>query len=189
MRAKYLLVALCLALCLSFAMVAVAKEKTPEEIAEAPPVEIQPDALKYRIVLFKDFTVADEFKKDVKDEREVTQAAAMIRLKDMKGFAAVGTFAGTAPTEPALFVEAKIVDHRMVSGAGRMWGGAFAGSSRLTYEVKVIDAQSGATVGETKLTSSNSSMGAAWTGGQTDRELPGFLGKMIADFIAAKAKK
>jgi hypothetical protein len=195
MRTKaFFAMIVCLFACLLFVLAAEAKDKAPPtavEIAEKPPVEIKADALKYGTILFKDFTSKPEFKADAGDALVQTQAAAIARLKEMKGFTAVGTYAaGTpAPTNPTLYVDALLIDHRVVGGAARMWGGAMAGSSHLAYTVTLTDAQTGKVVATGDVTTGNNAMAAAWSGGGSDRDLAAFLGKMIADWVADKAKK
>jgi hypothetical protein len=86
-----------------------------------------------------------------------------------------------------LTVDATVQSLRIVGGAARFWGGAWAGSSHMTLMVVAKDS-TGATVGERAVGNDNNSMGAAWSGGATDRGLPGEVGTLVADAIVKMAQ-
>ena len=83
-----------------------------------------------------------------------------------------------------LLVKTRITNLRIVSTAARMWGGAFAGSSDMSLQMKLIDASTGALVRETELSTNNNPWAAAWTFGSSDRSLPSDLGKIVAEYMA-----
>ena len=83
-----------------------------------------------------------------------------------------------------LLVKTRITNLRIVSTAARMWGGAFAGSSDMSLQMKLIDASTGALVRETELSTNNNPWAAAWMWGSSDRSLPSDLGKIVAEYMA-----
>jgi hypothetical protein len=72
---------------------------------------------------------------------------------------------------------------RIVGGAARFWGGAFAGKSNMVVELKMTDAASGMIVHEKVLSTANNPFAAAWVMGSSDRSLPADMGRMISDYI------
>jgi hypothetical protein len=103
-------------------------------------------------------------------------------LGQKKIFASVQQSPAAADDADTMLVDTTVTSLRIVGGAARFWGGAFAGSSNMALLVVAHDS-SGATVGQRVVANDNNSMGAAWSGGATDRGLPGDMGLLVADAI------
>jgi hypothetical protein len=84
-------------------------------------------------------------------------------------------------------VEGTLTDMRIVSGAARIWGGAFAGRSYMKMDVWLVDDATGEVVAQRQLEGAPSAMGAAWSAGDSDRKLPVRMGELIGDFVMANA--
>ncbi|WP_161630007.1 DUF4410 domain-containing protein [Desulfogranum mediterraneum] len=81
-------------------------------------------------------------------------------------------------------VDLNIVDMRIASGAARMWGGAFAGSSFMEVTVKVRKAGSKKVIHQQLLSTSNNAWAAAYSGGSSDQSLPSDFGILIGEYLA-----
>jgi hypothetical protein len=159
---------------------------TAEE--ETPPA-VKAEDLAVRVILFEPFGVPPEYAKDGSKDAIDTRSEAMSRLVKTGAFTRVAEAATPSSGEPCFLVTGVLVDHKIVSGAGRFFGGAMAGSSRLAYWVKVLDGADGTLLDEAGL----STEGGAWSGGfsvgATDRDLPFFLGRVLGDYLALRARK
>lgn len=157
--------------------------------ADAPPAD-PALAKRYRVVAVDDFETTAEIAKDYPDAARECQSGAVQALKDKKLWASVDSGkAALVRRDGTLWIKAKVTDMRIVSGAARIWGGAFAGSSHMEVELKLIDGATGATVREKKLSSANNPWAAAWVGGSSDHSLPADVGRMIAEYVASVMPK
>jgi len=111
------------------------------------------------------------------------EAAMLAQLQTKSAFTEVGKARAVALTADTLIVDANISDMRIVSGAARFWGGAMAGSSYINVHLELKDAVSGQVLHTKELSSANNAFGAAWTGGSTDKSLPGDMGRITAEYI------
>jgi hypothetical protein len=147
-------------------------------------------AKRYRVVAVDEFETAAEIAKDYPDASRECQSGAVQALKDKKLWASVDSGkTALARRDGTLWVKAKVIDMRIVSGAARIWGGAFAGSSHMEVELRLIDGATGQTVREKKLSSANNPWAAAWVGGASDHSLPADVGRMIAEYVASVMPK
>ena len=107
-------------------------------------------------------------------------------LENKKTFASVAREKASMKYQPGtLMVKANVSDIRIVHGAARFWGGAFAGSSFMNIDLKLVDAATGKVVREKHIDSSNNAWAASWTGGSSDRSLPADMGKIIAEYVCS----
>jgi hypothetical protein len=155
---------------------------------EAPP-PVKADDLAYRVILFEQFGVPPEYVEDASKDVKNTRSEAMSRLVKTGAFTRVESSGGPPGGDPFLLVKGVLLDHKIVSTAGRVFGGSLGGSSRIAFWVKVFDGASSALLDEFDLTTENNSFAAAWTFGATDRDLPFFLGRALADYLALRARK
>ncbi len=81
-------------------------------------------------------------------------------------------------------VNLKIVEMRITSGAARMWGGVFAGSSSMEVLLQIRDAGSDTILHEKILSTSNSAWAASYTGGSSDASLPSDFGVLIGEYLS-----
>jgi hypothetical protein len=143
-------------------------------------------AKRYRAIAVDEFETTAEIAKDYPDATRECQSSAVQALKDKKAYASVDSGkAALVRRDGTLWIKAKVTDMRIVSGAARIWGGAFAGSSHMEVEVKLIDGATGATVRDKKLSSANNPWAAAWVGGSSDHSLPADVGRMIAEYVGS----
>jgi hypothetical protein len=64
---------------------------------------------------------------------------------------------------------------------------AFAGTSYITYRAQVYDGKSGALLFQREISTENNPIAAAWS--FNDKNLPTFLGNLLADYLALRARK
>jgi hypothetical protein len=91
--------------------------------------------------------------------------------------------AGGQPSRK-LVIEPVCSDAKLVGGAARFWGGAFAGSSAVVMKVRYTDAASGRVIAEPVFYQRANAMGAAWTFGATDRNMLDRIVDLISDYTA-----
>lgn len=137
--------------------------------------------LKYHKIIIHPFAV-DKSVDDPGTAPAECEKSAVDYLGQKKIFASVLQTTGQAPDADTLVVDTTVQSLRIVGGAARFWGGAFAGSSYMSLLVDAHDA-AGASVGQRPVSNDNNAMGAAWSGGATDRGLPGDMGLLVADAI------
>jgi len=80
-------------------------------------------------------------------------------------------------------VDAVLEDYRIVSGAARFFGGALAGSSYMTFTVRLTDGATGSPITTRRIESANNAYAATWVGGASDRSLPTDMGGIIGEFV------
>jgi hypothetical protein len=138
----------------------------------------------YRMIVVDEFETTADITKDYPNAARECQANTVWSLQEKKFYQAVESGKGsTARRDGALLVRAKVTSMRIVSGAARIWGGAFAGSSFMEIDLTLIDAATNMTVREKKLSSANNPWAAAWAGGSSDHSLPADMGKILAEYV------
>ena len=165
------------------------QQAQPESQAATQPAD-PPLAKKYLNIVVPDFTATPEIKKDYPDALNECQANLVWALENQKTFKNVARAkSGMKYPAGSLLVQANVADMRIVHGAARFWGGAFAGSSYMNLDLKLIDATTNKVVREKTISSANNAWAAAWVGGSSDRTLPADMGKMVAGYIGSVIPK
>jgi hypothetical protein len=139
---------------------------------------------KYDRIVFQKFEYDPKIEADYPGAVAECEKSALDATIAKKIFGSAEKEATGAKYAGALLVKARVTNLRIVSGAARFWGGAFAGSSDMSLQMKLIDASTGALVRETELSTNNNPWAAAWTFGSSDRSLPSDLGKIVAEYMA-----
>jgi len=161
------------------------QQAQPEE-NEAPPPSAAKLSKKYAGVLCYQFETTPEIAKDYPDATSTLQHSLITALQMKNRFNKVAMLKLNERTKgDTLLVKAKITDLRIVSGAARMWGGVFAGSSYINVDLQLIDGGTKQVVREEPLSSSNNPWAASYAYGSTDRSLPDDMGKIVAEYITA----
>jgi curli biogenesis system outer membrane secretion channel CsgG len=158
-----------------------AQSETPE--TAEPFADVTPLDKSYKKIVVAPFEASDEVKKDYSEALDESHSALMAALIKQGRFEQVGKALSGAPDD-TLLVQTNVPEMRIVSGAARFWGGAFAGSSNMIMDVKLVDAVTQAVVGEKRLESGNNAFAAAWTYGSSDRSLPTDMGNITAQFLS-----
>jgi hypothetical protein len=154
------------------------------ESQQAEQVPDQPLAKKYPKIVVSEVTSNAEIKKDYPDALNECQANLVWALENKKTYQSVArNKPGMKYPAGCLLVQANVSDMRIVHGAARFWGGAFAGSSFMEIDLKLIDAATQKTVRQKHISSANNAWAASWMGGSSDRSLPSDMGKILADYI------
>ncbi len=149
-------------------------------------LEVVPLERAYENIFFDTFETTEIIKKDYPQAVIECQASAITWLNMKNVFSRVENIKGkTEFDDKTLLVKAQITEIRIVSGAARLWGGAFAGSSNINLKIKLIDASLGNVIREKELSSATNPFGAAWTMGASDRSLPSDMGKILAEYLMA----
>ena len=138
---------------------------------------------KYEKIVFQKFEFDPKIEADYPGAVAECENSALEATIAKKIFASAEKEATGAKYAGALLVKARVTNLRIVSDAARFWGGAFAGSSDMSLQMKLIDASTGALVRETELSTNNNPWAAAWTFGSSDRSLPSDLGKIVAEYM------
>jgi hypothetical protein len=161
------------------------QQAKPDKQAEAPPQD-PPLARKYQNIIVRDITAAPEIEKDYAEALKECRTSMVSALEDQKAFKNVA-LAKSVRKYPShcLLVQTRVSDIHIVHGAARFWAGAFAGSSYMNLDLKLTDAATGKVIRKKEINSSNNAWAAAWTGGSSDRTLPGDMGKIVAGYIGS----
>jgi len=153
---------------------------------ETPPA-VKAEDLAYRAILFEDFVVPTEWEAKARKLVNATEDQAIGRLETTHAFTTVSKKQNTLPEEPYLLVKCTLLNYRMVSKKARFFGGAIAGTSYITYRVEVYDGKSNALAFQREVSTENNPIAAAWS--FNDSHLPTFLGNVLADYLALRARK
>jgi hypothetical protein len=137
----------------------------------------------YTSIVVAPFDASDEVKENYSDDLDKSHSALMAALIKQGRFQQVGKSLKGSP-DGCLIVETEVPEMRIVSGAARFWGGAFAGSSNMVMNLKLVDAKTQTVVREKHLESGNNAFAAAWTYGSSDRSLPTDMGNIVASYLA-----
>ena len=138
----------------------------------------------YRAIVVTEYETTAEIAKDYPNAARECQANTVWTLQEKKIYQSVESGKpAAARRDGTLLVKAKVTGMRIVSGAARIWGGAFAGSSFMEVDLTLIDAATNVTVRDKKLSSANNPWAAAWVGGSSDHSLPADMGKMLAEYV------
>jgi hypothetical protein len=147
--------------------------------------------LYYENIILKRYAISDSIQNipDVSLAIDECEIATINALERRNAFKIIKKDDGTIQSGKNLLVESTLTDIRIVSGAARFWAGAMAGRSHMKIYVKLIDATSGTIVAEKELVGVPSGLGAAYSMGASDRNLPKLMGILVADYIASNAIK
>jgi hypothetical protein len=158
--------------------------KPEKQAADQPPDP--PLTRKYQHIVVRGVTAAPEIEKDYSDALKECQANLLSSLETQKAFKSVA-LAKSGKKYPAhsLLIQTRVSDIHIVHGAARFWAGAFAGSSYMNLDLKLMDATTGKIVREKEISSSNNAWAAAWVGGSSDRTLPADMGKIVAGYVGS----
>jgi hypothetical protein len=159
--------------------------KEPAVTPSAEGSKETPLGKKYDRIIFQKFEYDPQIEVDYPGAVAECEKSTLESVTAKKIFASATMAIATAEHAGALLVKAKVTNLRIVSTGARMWGGAFAGSSEMSLQMKLIDASSGTVVREKDLSTNNNPWAASWTGGSSDRSLPTDLGKMVAEYLVS----
>ena len=160
----------------------VGKQTAQTEQAPAPTVaKLEKN---YDNLYFLPFTAKPEVSKDYPQAANELQRSMVTTLQRGKSFKKVSTGTSKQSSDAkTLVVKANIIEMRIVSGSARMWGGAFAGSSGIEFDLQLIDGASGKVVRKEHMSSWNNAFAASWSGGSSDNSLLDDMGKITAQYI------
>lgn len=148
-------------------------------------VKETPLARKYDRIVFQKFEFEPAIETDYPGAVAECEKSALEAVIAAKIFASAARETAGEKSSGTLLAKARVTNLRIVSPAARMWGGAFAGSSEMSLQMKLIDASTGALVREKELSTNNNPWAAAWTWGNSDRSLPTDLGRMVAEYLGS----
>jgi hypothetical protein len=157
---------------------------TAENYKTAPPVNAAD--LAYRTILFEDFIVPAEWEAKARKLVTATEDQAIDRLSSTQAFAKIARKQDPLPEDPYFVVKCTLLNYRMVGGKTRFFAGAAAGTSYITYQAQVYDGKSGALLFQREVSTENNAFAAAWS--FNDKNLPTFLGNVLADYLALRAR-
>jgi hypothetical protein len=148
--------------------------------------------MKYQNIQVADFIITPRgvAERD-QPEKVLAQArsACVSVLMDSRLFENVKYVQSVERANGTLVVQAEMTSLRIVGTGARIWLGAMAGHSEMAVHVKLIDAATGAVIGEKDIKDDSNAYAGAYTAGSTDRSLPIQVGSLIADFAIHSAKK
>jgi Domain of unknown function (DUF4410) len=143
--------------------------------------------LAYRTILFEDFTVPAEWEAKARKLVTATEDRAISRLSSTHAFTTIARKQDPLPEDPYLVVKCTLLNYRMVGGKTRFFAGAAAGTSYITYQAQVYDGKGGALLFQREVSTENNAFAAAWS--FNDKNLPTFLGNVLGDYLALRARK
>jgi hypothetical protein len=151
----------------------------------APPVNAA--NLAYRTMLFEDFTVPAQWEEKARSLVSATQDQAISRLSSTQAFNRIAKKQDPVPTDPYFLVKCTLLNYRMVSKKARFFAGAAMGTSYITYKAQVYDGKTGALLFQREISTENNAFAAAWS--FNDKNLPTFLGNVLGDYLALRARQ
>jgi hypothetical protein len=160
-----------------------AKTEPPASATVHSVQQAKPLDARFSDILVGDLKTTEIIKRDYPTALADLENSLIAHLRSKKTYARVVRNTGSAPLENTLLVNLNVPEMRIPSSGARAWGGPFAGSAYMTVEVELVDALSGKTLRRESLSSSNSSMAAAWNFGASDRSLPADMGVIAAEYI------
>ncbi len=150
-----------------------------EDMVAGPPL-----TAKYDNIVIGSFTSSKQIHTDYPEAASDCEMYMVKQLKSKNSYKNVTDEDGkTFPGKTAV-VTLKIIDMRITSGAARMWGGVFAGSSSMEVLLQIRDAGSDIVLHEKILATSNSSWAASYSGGSSDQSLPADFGVLIGEYLS-----
>jgi hypothetical protein len=162
---------------------------TPAEAMKAelaPGVQCVPLEKSYSKIFVAPFIVSTKLREKYFDSIEEIEYTTVKLLKACNRFVEVGRYAGDNIKDPsALRIRAEIEDMKIKGTAARVIAGPFAGKSHVTIKLKLEEASTGKILREQILSSKNSSWGAAYSMGASDRSLPSDMGGLVAGYTLA----
>ena len=139
----------------------------------------------YKKIIIQKFEVDQNLEKDYPGATATCESTAMNELLKRSSIPKIEKVRSNLSREAgALIVKTRITTLKIVSNHPPAWSGAFAGSSEMAVDLKLVDAATGQTLREKNLSTANNAYAASWTGGSSDRTLPSDMGKIIARYIA-----
>jgi hypothetical protein len=153
---------------------------------DTPPV-VHAGDLAYRVILFDDFAIPAKWESDARKLTNTTLDQAIGRLIDTGAFTTVARKQGIQPDVPFLVVKCALSEYRIVSPSARFFAGIAAGTSYVIYQVQVFDGKSGALLFEREVSTENNVFSGTF-GRNGDAGLPRFLGNVLADYLALRAR-
>lgn len=157
------------------------------QVQKVDPQSLQGN-LRFENVLFKEFTSVPAAAAP-HGTLSACQESGISYLKEKGLFKQVDRYREGLDTTSTAVVEAQLLDIRIVSTAARVWGGALSGRSHMKMKVRLVDATDGTILAEQELMGAPNAMGAAYSFGSSDRNLPVAMGYLIGDFVLANAGK
>jgi len=157
-----------LLLVLPAAVRAAGKEKPPKSLdpygtaERETPQPLATTDLAYRVVVFDEIDIPDNLKKDNAKYVDQTKTQAMTRLRSTQAFTKVDVKTDTIPDEPFLLVKCVV------------------------HQVKLFDGKSGDLLHDTRLSTANNAFAGAFL--SNDKKLVPYLGNVIADYVALRAR-
>jgi len=151
----------------------------------APPVNAAD--LAYRTMLFEDFTVPAQWEEKARSLVSATQDQAISRLSSTQAFNRIAKKQDPVPADPYFLVKCTLLNYRMVSKKARFLAGAAMGTSYITYKAQVYDGKTGALLFQREISTENNAFAAAWS--FNDKNLPTFLGNVLGDYLALRARQ
>ena len=151
----------------------------------APPVNAAD--LAYRTILFDGFTIPAEWEEKARSLVTATQDQAISRLSSTQAFSRIAKKQDPVPDDPYLVVKCTLLNYRMVSKKARFFAGAAMGTSYITYKTQVYDGKTGALLFQREISTENNAFAAAWS--FNDKNLPTFLGNVLGDYLALRARQ
>jgi len=145
------------------------------------------ESVRYENVIFKKFKAGTDISSHPM-ALTYCQASAIGYLQATGIFKRVEKESEKAYEEPTVLVEGTLTGMRFVGTGGRVCCGIFAGRSYMKMKVTLIDAATRTEIATKELEGAPGVMGATWSFGYSDRELPKNMGTLVGQFVLANVK-
>jgi hypothetical protein len=140
---------------------------------------------KYQKIIIQKFEIDPNLEKDYPEAANACESTAMeelLRKSSILRIVKVRT--STSREAGALIIKTKITALKIVSSASPGGAGALSGSSEMTVNLKLIDAESGYAVREKNISLAKNAYVPSSKGGNSGHSPPHDLGRAVAKYIA-----
>jgi hypothetical protein len=144
--------------------------------------------VRYENVIFKNFKARTDISSHPM-ALTYCQASAIGYLQATGIFKRVEKESEKTYEEPTVLVEGILTEMRFVGTGGRVCCGIFSGRSYMKMEVTLIDGATRTEIATRELEGAPGAMGATWSFGYSDRQLPKNMGTLVGQFVLANIAK
>ena len=83
-----------------------------------------------------------------------------------------------------MIVQPELVSLKIVSGGARFWAGAFAGSSSIDLDLKIVDSVTNQVIAKPRIARHAGAMTGAWSIGQSDENLHDYIASIVYQYLS-----
>jgi hypothetical protein len=96
---------------------------------------------------------------------------------------------GQVQGERAVEIQPRIISLRVISGTTRFFAGAFAGQSKISMDLVLVDKETDKEIGRTRVQRTADSFAGAWSIGMTDKSLLDYIVDITYQYLVDNYKE